>query len=401
MNPNVKELVELVIRWAHFIAGIMWIGNSMLFNWLDRNLEKKAGDPELRVGTMWMVHSGGFYEVEKKHLAPGEMPPILHWFKWQSYITWMTGVALLLLVYYATEGMLADPAVANLTPTEAMEVGLGSIFGGFALYEILWRTPIAKIGWLATALSFCILGGAVYGLTHLLSGRAAYIHVGAMIGTCMSGNVFFHIIPSQRELVRATLAGEKQNPAIGQFAKQRSIHNNYLTFPLLFLMISNHFPSTYGSPVNWVILAVLIVGGAGVRHFMNIRYDKSPVWIPGAIGTGAVAAGIVLALIMHPPGAKPVVVAANGPYVSFSQVNLVIGQRCRPCHSAKPSDPTIPVAPVGVMFDTPEQIQMRKERIQARAVVSKTMPQNNKTGITDDERNLLAQWLAEGAPIDK
>ena len=396
-----KELVELVIRWAHFIAGIMWVGNSMLFNWLDRNLEKRVDAGELHIGTMWMVHSGGFYEVEKKHLAPGEMPKVLHWFKWQSYITWLTGIALLLLVYYATEGMLADPAIANLTPAEAMEVGLGSIFGGFALYEILWRTPIAKIGWLATLLSFCILGGAVFGLTHLLSGRAAYIHVGAMIGTCMSGNVFFHIIPSQRELVRATLAGEKQNPAIGQYAKQRSIHNNYLTFPLLFLMISNHFPSTYGSPVNWLILAVLIVGGAGVRHFMNVRYDPSPTWIPGAIGTGAVAAGIVLVLMLHPPGAKPVVVAANGPHVSFSQVDLVIGQRCRPCHSATPKDPTIPVAPAGVMFDTPEQIQMRKERIQARAVVSKTMPQNNKTGITEDERNLLAQWLAEGAPIDK
>jgi uncharacterized membrane protein len=400
LNPNLKEVLELLVRWAHFIAGIMWIGNSMLFNWIDRNLVKKPGANENSIGEIWMVHSGGFYEMEKKHLAPKEMPAILHWFKWQSYITWLTGALLLHLVYYSSAGMIVDPAIANFTPLEAGLTGPAFIFGGWLCYEILWRTPIAKIQWLAQALTFAILCGAVYGTTHLLSGRAAYIHVGAMIGTWMSGNVFFHIMPSQRELIRATNAGEKQNPKVGQYAKQRSIHNNYLTFPLLFIMISNHFPSTYGSSVNWVILGVIIIGGAGVRHFMNIRYDDSPFWIPGAIGTGFVATAIVLVLILHPPGQKPMVAIANGPHVSFSQVDLVIGQRCRPCHSATPKDPTITAAPVGVMFDTPDQIEMRKERIQARAVVSKTMPQNNKTGITEDERNLLAQWLAEGAPLN-
>ncbi len=400
MNPTLKEVLELLVRWAHFIAGIMWVGNSMLFNWIDRNLLKKPGANENSVGEIWMVHSGGFYEMEKKHLAPNEMPPVLHWFKWQSYITWLTGALLLHLVYYSTAGMLTDPAVAAITESQGAMIGAGFIVGGWLCYEILWRTPIAKIQWLAQTLSFLILAGAVYGLTHLLSGRAAYIHVGAMIGTCMSGNVFFHIMPSQRELIRATKAGEKQDPKVGQYAKQRSIHNNYLTFPLLFIMISNHFSSTYGSPVNWIILGLIIVGGAGVRHFMNIRYDDSPLWIPGAIGTGFVATAIVFFLILHPPGQKPIVVAANGPHVSFSQVDLVIGQRCRPCHSATPKDPTVPTAPVGVMFDTPDQIEMRKERIQARAVISKTMPQNNKTGITEDERNLLAQWLAEGAPLN-
>ncbi|MEO7113921.1 MAG: urate hydroxylase PuuD, partial [Polyangiaceae bacterium] len=374
MNPNLKEVLELLVRWAHFIAGIMWIGNSMLFNWIDRNLEKKPGANENSIGEIWMVHSGGFYEMEKKHLAPKEMPPILHWFKWQSYITWLTGALLLHLVYYSSAGMLVDPAIANLTPLEAGLIGPGFIFGGWLCYEILWRTPIAKIQWLAQALTFGILCGVVYGTTHLLSGRAAYIHVGAMIGTWMSGNVFFHIMPSQRELIRATNAGEKQNPKVGQYAKQRSIHNNYLTFPLLFIMISNHFPSTYGSSVNWVILGIIILGGAGVRHFMNLRYDDSPLWLPGAIGTGFVATAIVFVLILHPPGQKPMIVAANGPHVSFSQVDLVIGQRCRPCHSATPTDSVNKVAPVGVMFDTPEQIEIRKERIQARAVVSKTMP---------------------------
>jgi uncharacterized membrane protein len=401
LNPTLKEVLELLVRWAHFIAGIMWIGNSMLFNWLDRNLVKKKDGGENSVGEIWMVHSGGFYEVEKKHLAPNEMPAILHWFKWQSYITWLTGALLLHLVYYSSEGMIVDPAIANLSPLEAGLVGPAFIFGGWLAYEILWRTPVAKIGWLAEALTFAILCGAVWGTTHLMSGRAAYIHVGAMIGTWMSGNVFFHIMPSQRELIRATKAGEKQDPKVGQYAKQRSIHNNYLTFPLLFIMISNHFPSTYGSPVNWLILGIIIVGGAGVRLFMNLRYDgEHPSWALGAVGTGFVAAAIVFVLMLHPPGQKPIVALANGPHVSFSQVDLVIGQRCRPCHSATPKDSQYPVAPVGVMFDTPDQIAMRKERIQARAVVSKTMPQNNKTGITDDERNLLAQWLAEGAPLN-
>lgn len=401
MNPNLKEILELLVRWAHVIAGIMWIGNSMLFNWLDRNLEKKENPSELHVGTIWMVHSGGFYEVEKKHLAPGQMPAILHWFKWQSYITWITGALLLHLVYYSTQGMLVDPQVAALTPLQAGLIGPGFIVGGFFLYEILWRSPLAKLNWLATLLSVGILAGAIWGLTHLLSGRAAYIHVGALIGTCMSGNVLFHIMPSQRELIRATNAGEKQNPAIGQYAKQRSIHNNYLTFPLLFIMISNHFSGTYGSPVNWLILGILIVGGASVRHFMNVRYDgEHPSWLLGALGSAFAASAAVFFLMLHPPGVKPVVLAANGPHVSFAQVNLIIGQRCRPCHSQTPKDPTISAPPAGVMFDTPEEIEMRKERIQARAVISKTMPQNNKTGITEDERNMLAQWLAEGAPLD-
>jgi len=400
LNPTLKEVLELLVRWAHFIAGIMWIGNSMLFNWLDRNLVKKPGAGENSVGEIWMVHSGGFYEVEKKHLAPGQMPSILHWFKWQSYITWLTGALLLHLVYYSSAGMIVDPAVANLTPLQAGLVGPAFIVGGWLGYEILWRSPLAKIGWLAQALTFGILAGVVFGTTHLMSGRAAYIHVGAMIGTWMSGNVFFHIMPSQRELIRATNAGEKQNPEVGKYAKQRSIHNNYLTFPLLFLMISNHFPSTYGSSVNWLILGVIILGGAGVRHFMNIRYDGNSSWALGAVGTGFVASAVVLVLILHPPGKSTATTAANGPHVTFAQVDTVIGQRCRQCHSATPHDSVYLAAPAGMMLDTPEQIHARAPQIEARAVLTKTMPQGNKTGMTDDERALLGQWFTQGASID-
>jgi uncharacterized membrane protein len=401
LNPNLKEVLELVVRWAHFIAGIMWIGNSMLFNWIDRNLVKKPGANENSIGEIWMVHSGGFYEMEKKHLAPGQMPSVLHWFKWQSYITWLTGALLLHLVYYSSAGMIVDPQVANLTPLQAGLVGPAIIFGGWICYEVLWRTPIAKIGWLAQSLTFAILCGAVWSATHLLSGRAAYIHVGAMIGTWMSGNVFFHIMPSQRELIRATNAGEKQNPEVGKYAKQRSIHNNYLTFPLLFIMISNHFPSTYGSPVNWLLLAIIILGGAGVRHFMNVRYDGAhPSWALGAVGTGFAASALLFILILHPPGRKEVAVAANAPHVSFSQVDAVIGERCRPCHSATPHDSVYLAAPAGMMLDTPEQIHNRAPQIEARAVLTKTMPQGNKTNMTDDERKLLGAWFAQGASVD-
>lgn len=381
----------------------MWIGNSMLFNWLDRNLVRRTSGDERHVGAIWMVHSGGFYEVEKKYLAPAQMPEVLHWFKWQAYTTWMSGLALLVIVYYMGGGaLLVDPAVSSLSPERATMVGLASVFGGLALYDGLWRSPIAKFERTATVLSLLLLAGAVWGLSSLLSGRAAYIHVGALLGTCMAGNVFLHIMPSQRELIAATTAGRDQDPKLSWRAKQRSIHNNYMTFPLLFIMLSNHFPSTFGHAHRAIVLGVLMVAGASVRHILNIRFGF-PHWKPALAATLA-ASILVLTYLLVPFGAGDAAATAAlaaGPPVRFADVRTVVQERCVHCHSATPKDDVFTTAPNGVIFDTPDQMHLYADRMASRAFALKTMPLANKTKMTDEERTLLGRWVAQGAHIER
>jgi uncharacterized membrane protein len=260
---------------------------------------------------------------------------------------------------------------------------------------LLWRSPIGKNSKLAAALSFVLLIAVSFGLSRVFGGRAAYIHVGALLGTLMTGNVWFYVIPSQRELVAATRAGQPQDPALSYRAKLRSIHNNYMTFPVLFIMISNHFPGTYGNALNWLILAILMTGGALVRHFMNIRFTYGP-WLRYAAASAIVALALVAILMARARG--PSSAAASAP-VAFAAARDVILRRCVQCHSAQPTDNQFTVAPAGVMFDTPEQIQHMVARIKERAVIAKTMPFGNKTGITDDERALLGAWIDQGAKI--
>jgi uncharacterized membrane protein len=396
-QPHVRELLDLVARWVHLIAGIMWIGNSMLFNWLDRNLVKRPGADARHAGVIWMVHSGAFYEVEKKSLAPSGMPEVLHWFKWQSYTTWMSGVALLVIVYYMGGGaLLVDPAVGALSTSQATLVGLGSVFGGLALYDALWRSPLGRHEPLAKALCLLLLGGAVFGLTSVLSGRAAYIHVGALLGTCMAGNVFLHIIPSQRELVAATKAGRDQDAKLSWRAKQRSIHNNYMTFPLLIIMLSSHYPGTYGHPQRALVLGVLIVIGASVRHILNVRFTFAG-WRPALAGV-LLASVAALYALLTPRGADAA--WQKGPAVSVVEAQAVVQRRCVPCHSAAPRDPLFLAAPNGVILDAPEQAHRYADRILARAVVARTMPLANRTEMTDEERLLLGRWIAQGAKLD-
>jgi uncharacterized membrane protein len=395
MEATIRELLDLVIRWVHVIAGIMWIGNSLLFNWLDRNL-RPLKEPKERVeGEIWLLHSGGFYQVEKKQLAPSQMPEMLHWFKWQNAATWLSGVALLIVVYYmGGAAYMVDPAVADISAGTAIAIGVGALVGSWFVYDLLWRSPIGKNTPLAFAISFVLLIAITYGLSRLLSGRAAYIHVGVMLGTLMTGNVWLHVLPSQRELVAATVAGKPQDPALAYRAKQRSIHNNYMTFPVLFIMVSNHFPSTYGTQLNWLILAILMLGSAAVRHFMNIRF-----WYGGWLRAAAGAALLTLALVyILTARARGPASAAGGP-VTFAAAQGVISRRCVTCHSATPTDNQFTVAPVGVAFDTPEQIKSRAAQIKERAVTLKTMPLGNKTGITEEERALLGRWIDQGADI--
>lgn len=393
-SAHLRELADLLIRWVHLIAGIMWIGNSLLFNWLDRNLERPEGSPEGFEGRIWMVHSGGFYDVVKKQLEPGQLPPNLHWFKYQNLSTWVSGIFLLIVVYYlGGAALMIDPSIRALEPVSAIAIGAGSILAAWIVYDVLCRVLI-KESMLFGIVGFALLAGLAVGLSKLLSGRAAYIHVGVILGTIMTGNVWMVIVPSQRELVAATKDGRAQDPSLGKRAKQRSIHNNYMTFPLLFMMISNHFPVTYGQRLNWVVLGVLMVGGALVRHFMNIRFVYSG-WFFGA--TATIVASVAGLFVLTKPAAE-----AKGPpmaKVEFTRAYEIIGQRCIPCHSEKPTDELFKAPPNGVKLDSPEQIKLLARRIKERSYTLKTMPLANRTNMTDQERAELAAWVDQGALI--
>ncbi|HMG55244.1 MAG TPA: urate hydroxylase PuuD, partial [Kofleriaceae bacterium] len=342
---RLNELLDVVFRWAHLIAGIMWIGNSMLFNWLDRNLEHHGQLAPLSQGKIFMVHSGAFYDVEKKLLAPGELPTTLHWFKWQNGFTWLTGISLLVIVYYANgAAFLVDPNVRALDPSVAITMSVSSLLTGWIIYDGLWRTVGERHPRAATAASIVLLVGEILFFTLMFSGRAAYIQVGVLTGTIMTGNVWLCILPSQRSLIAATRAGQPQDAVLSLRAKQRSIHNNYLTFPLLFLMLSNHFPSAYGHHLNWLVLIAVMVGGGGVRHFMNIRYrgegrQMIPIaWLTPAAIMAAIA---VVGLLVITRIAAPPEVAVNHP-VDFARAQEIIVKRCVPCHATHPVDPAFP-----------------------------------------------------------
>jgi uncharacterized membrane protein len=393
VEQGVRELLDVLLRWVHLIAGIMWIGNSLLFNWLDRNLVRDPGAGERHLGRIWLLHSGGFYDIEKKFLAPNELPATLHWFKWQAYTTWMSGVALLTLLYWTGGAtLMVDPAIAALGPGQAAAIGVGVLVLGWVVYDGVWRIA-GRVERLALAFSIALLGAAVWGLTHLLSGRAAFIHVGAMLGTVMAGNVAMHIIPSQRRLVAATREGRAQDPEVSKHAKQRSIHNNYMTFPLLFTMLSNHFASVYASRWTWLLLAFLFVGGALVRHWLNVRFTFR-AWVPALAGTVLCTFGAVGVFVVRAAPEAPAT-PAGAPPVALASIEFLLHERCAPCHSEHPTIESNPPAPAPVRFDTPAQIAFWRERIKARAVVTRTMPLNNRTGMTEEERDTLARWLAQ------
>lgn len=396
MLDHLSELLHLITRWVHLIAGIMWVGNSMLFNWLDRNLERAADAKPGLIGNIWMVHSGGFYEVEKKSLAPSQMPKTLHWFKWQNGITWLSGIALLILVFHlAAASTMVDPEVADITPQLAVLISALSLPLAYLAYDLTWRSPIGKRNGLATALTIAVVVAASAVYFSYFSGRAAYIHVGVMIGTLMTGNVWLVILPSQRELIAATMEGREQDPAIGYQAKSRSVHNNYFTFPLLFIMLSGHFPSTFSHPQSWLILAILALSSAGIRYLMNIRFTN-PNWLFPAISLFISAAVLTLVVISDRDILGSSLPARTTP-VPFGEVADIIHKRCTTCHSQAPSDNVYRSAPNGVMFDTPEQILRKAADIQTRAVTLRNMPLANITAITREERAALGAWVEQGA----
>ena len=394
MTSWLADWANLLLRWAHFVAGIAWIGSSFYFIWLDRALTKPEHAKPGVEGDLWMVHSGGFYQVEKRRPGPGEVPAVLHWFKWEAMLTWITGIALLILVFYLGSAYLLDPNVSRISRGAAIAVGIGLIVLGWPIYDGLWRSPLARRPPIAAAVSLGLLTAVTVLVCRLFSGRAAFMHVGALLGTIMVANVWERILPAQRQMLDATRAGRPADFTLGERAKQRSVHNSYMTFPLLLIMLSNHFPATYASPLNWLVLLLLGVAGAFVRHAM-IGRGRSARWalLPAALTLfGAM-------FFSTPKGAAARIRTATDSVPSFAAVRSVIAQRCQPCHSQYQSDRTFGPAPGGVTFDTLESVARMAERIRVRAIETKTMPLANKTGITDAERDVLARWIAAGAPL--
>jgi uncharacterized membrane protein len=399
VSGGTLELLDLLIRWVHLLAGIMWIGNSLLFNWLDRRLEIPAGPTRTPrpQGTVWLLHSGGFYYVEKTLLDGAPLPRPLHWFKWQAYTTWWSGAALLVVVYYlGGRALLTDQGASG----RAVAVAAGGIALGWMLYEAAQRLVAPRAPRAAALLWLGGLGAIAGVFLHELNGRAAFLHVGALLGTIMAGNVVFTIVPSQRELVAAVAGGRGGDPAVSARAKRVSLHNNYFTFPVIALMLSGHFPALYSLPRSWLPLLLLVAGGALTRHVLNLRFGF-PRWKLALAGTiGGTALGLYGSSRWgRPEAAGPGPGESPAGPVRFAEVRHIIDRRCGPCHSARPTDLSFGPAPGGVRYDQPEQIAAYAARINERAVVTRTMPPGNKTGITDEERALLGRWVAAGAPL--
>jgi uncharacterized membrane protein len=393
-GSHVMEWINLVVRWAHVVLGISWIGASFYFIFLENSLNRTKNLRDELAGDLWAIHGGGFYYVEKYKNAPRTLPEKLHWFKFEAYYTWITGMLLLILVYYLNaKSFMIDPSVRNIDSSTAICISIATIISGWIIYDFLCKTPLLHQKKAFAAVGFFIITMFAFFLSKVFSGRAAFMHVGALIGTIMAGNVFFTIIPSQKALVKAARENIPVNPDLGKYAGLRSLHNNYLTLPVIFIMISNHFPVTFGNAYNWAVLAGLTLTSVAVRHFINL-YEKGKyeIWILPFAVTGLVALIIVTA-------PSKVSIKDSAP-VSFSQVQPIILKRCVPCHSSNPTDDVQKIAPNGILFDTPEQIKSQKERILIRAVQTKTMPQANKTGITEEERALIGSWIAQGGKIN-
>ncbi|MCC5811679.1 MAG: urate hydroxylase PuuD [Ectothiorhodospiraceae bacterium] len=398
MEAHLHEWANLLLRWAHFIVGVAWIGASFYFNWLENHIER-LNKREGIAGDLWAIHGGGFYFVQKYAVAPEKLPSTLHWFKWEAYSTWITGFLLLIVVYYMNAGsMMVDPSVADIGQGTAIAIGLAVLIGSWFVYDGLCRSPLAsRPVWLA-ATGFALLVLLAWGLSELFSGRAAYIHVGAAIGTCMVGNVFRVIIPSQRDMVDAMTAGREPDPAKGKNALLRSRHNNYLTLPVLFIMISHHFPSTYAHPWNWAVLAAVMLIGAGVRHYFNIRHlPERKVWILPAAAVATAAVIVATSPQVQDWRAGP---QEEGESVSWAQVQSIIDNRCVSCHAASPTQAGFSSPPGGLRLDSDALIETHRDAINRTSVQSTYMPPGNLTGMTDEERAMLRQWIRHGATDD-
>jgi uncharacterized membrane protein len=401
MDAFVIDWLGLLGRWVHLVTGIAWIGASFYFVWLDNHLlapaRKDAADAGIG-GELWAVHGGGFYHSQKYRVAPDKLPGTLHWFYWEAYSTWLSGFFLLSLLYYArAEVYLIDPSVAALSKPAAIAIGLAFIAGSWIVYDLLCRSPLGKNDSVLSAVIAVLLSAEAWALCHLFSGRGAFIQFGAAIGTIMVANVFFVIIPGQRELVKAKQENRVPDPMHGLRGKQRSVHNTYFTLPVLFVMISNHYAMTYGAKHNWLVLVAMSFAGACIRAWFVARHKayerggrSSP--LPAVVGL-LVLAAVAYALT---PSTQSTQARTGGPG-QYQHVESILRVRCQPCHSATPTQPGFSAPPAGVLLDTSEHIYARLAQTKQQ-LTARTMPIGNLTGMTEEERSVVLAWIDNGAP---
>ncbi|WP_353228518.1 urate hydroxylase PuuD [Novosphingobium sp.] len=386
------EWLNLGLRWLHLTTGIAWIGSSFYFVWLDNHLKPPAQG--VASGELWSVHGGGFYHNQKYQVAPPTLPDDLHWFKWEAYWTWISGFSLLVLVYYiGAKSFLIDPSKAALSQPEAVGIGLLALVSGWLVYDGLCRSPLGANNRLFGLVWFAVLVAAAWALTQVFNARGAYLHIGAMIGTVMVGNVFFVIIPNQRKVVAALREGCLPDPALGKAGKARSLHNNYMTLPVLFIMLSHHYPMTYGATRPWLVLALIGATGVSVRHVFNLRH-KGQSGAP-YIALSAALALLCVAYVALEKGAP----AAAGPArTTYADVQPIFARHCSGCHAAHPTNPAFTEPPLGVLLDSHAHASAVAPRIQKVAVEAEIMPLGNTTGMTRAERDTLGRWIAQGTP---
>jgi len=395
MTAYLLEWINLLGRWVHMITGVAWIGASFYFIWLDNSLEtpRSAEDSSKGVaGEVWSVHGGGMYHAQKYKLAPATMPEHLHWFKWEAYTTWISGMFMMLIMYwYGAEIYLIDPGVAALSKPVAIAIGIAVIAVGWFAYNWLCESEIGKKENTMAAILFVVLSVIAFVLCQVFSGRGAYMHFGAMLGTIMVGNVFFVIIPGQKDLVRAKEEGRDPNPVHGIRGKQRSVHNTYFTLPVLFVMISNHYAMTYGHKYNWLILIALTLIGALVRIYYVARHKGRASLVPVFLAL-AVLAGIVT---FFAPRESDRLSSMEVGTIQIATVQKIVNQRCSSCHANSPTQAGFAAPPKGVVFETAEDIIRQAQAIHQQTVVTKAMPIGNLTGITDEERAAIDAWFGQ------
>jgi uncharacterized membrane protein len=386
------EWASLILRWLHVVAGIGWIGSSFYFIHLDLSLQPRSDLPEGVYGEAWQVHGGGFYRIMKYLVAPAKMPDELTWFKWEAYTTWLSGFALMVVVYYLdAELFLVDKSALDLTPLQAGLFSFGSLALAWLLYEAACRSGLARHELAFAIGGYLFLVALTYAFTHVLSGRGAFNQIGAIVGTIMVANVFALIIPNQKKIVAALLAGQSPDPKLGLASKQRSVHNNYLTLPVIVLMISNHYPLLFATRYNWLIVAIVLALGPIIRHFFNARHagNNSPWWV-----WGVAAAGMVAIALLSAAGPRDIKTGPLAARPSFANVEEIILSRCSMCHSAEPVWASIVTAPKGILLDQPDHIRASARLIGRNAAWSSAMPPGNVTEMTGEERAAIAAWLA-------